>query len=164
METRQAKRFKPNLFDLLVILAILVAGVAAYLVLHTSNDTLVVETRTTHYILEVTGLAEGTEDFVAVGDLVQSPSTGASLGTVISVETAAYTKEYMDLSTATVTFCEVPGYINLYLTVEVEVVDGTSTISTTGGTDIRTGTSLSATAGSILASGTIVWVEREDAE
>ncbi len=165
MDKKQAKKVKFNLFDALVILVILVAAVAVYLILQgSSDDGVFAESSPISYTVEVTGLREGMEDTVSIGDEFQETSDGNTMGTVTAVEVIPYTVQATDEEEGVIRDQEVEGYSTLRITLEVQSVEPDSAIETTEGETIRVGTSVTMSNGTLLAKGTIIWMEREDAE
>lgn len=162
MENKK-KRIKFNLFDVIVIAVILLLAAAAYLILNglpnASENTVTVS-----YTLELTGLREEMADSVEVGDSFYVTSTGYEIGTVTAVEVVPYTVTATDKEEAVIRNQEVADYVNLQITLEVEVIETDDALTTEDGQVIRTGTSLTASNGTVIGSGFVIWTERGDAE
>jgi hypothetical protein len=153
----KAKRH-PNFFDILLILVILLAAAAAYLLSHQGADSATLRTRT--YQLELQGLKTTMADAVQVGDTATDTVKNLALGTVTAVEVQPYTAAVTDEEAGIVRQTEVPDYVTLCLTLEVETTETDSQISTTSGYVLRTGTSVSAAIGDLVASGYILEIQR----
>ena len=153
------RRRRPNFFDLLIILVILAAVMVAYFLSHrTASPSTAVVRRT--YTVEMPRLAPGIEDYVSVGDPVTDNVKNYAVGTVQDVEVRPCITEVLDEESGTLRQAEVEGYVTLVLIIEADTVETDKTIDTVSGYTLRTGGSVSFTAGSMSASGNILSVSR----
>lgn len=155
---QKAKRIRPNFFDIVFIVLILLAAALAYFLSH--RDAAVQEVTRRTYQLELTHLEESMQDRVAVGDTVVDNIKNYGMGTVTAIEVYPYTDRANDEENGIIRQTPVDGYVTLLLTVEADTVEGEKEIATTDGYVLRTGTSVSCTAGALAATGYVLTVER----
>lgn len=151
-------RKHPNFFDILIILLLVLIAVGAYLLSHRDSAGQEVVTRTC--TIELTDLEERMADSVAVGDLVTDNIKNYEIGTVTAVEVQPYTQGVVDEENAILRQEPTPGRVKLLVTVECDTVEGEQEIATTSGYTLRTGTSVSVSAGKLTGTGYILYVER----
>ncbi len=154
----KSKRKRPNFFDVLIILLILLAAVVAYWLSHSDSvgQTSILRT----YQIELTTLRESMVDYVSVGDSVTDTVKNYAMGTVVDIQVLPEYNTVVDKTTGVARQAEVPGYVTLLLTVESETSETEEEITTVGGYTIRTGISVSCSVGTLVASGYILEVER----
>lgn len=153
------KKKHPNFIDIILIVLILAVAAVAYLISHRGGgdvQTLIPCT----YTIEVSELNEDMASCVKVGDALVDNVRHYAIGTVTKVEVVPYTVSVPDETAGVIRAVEVPGKINLLLTVEVQTVQNESSIYTESGYLIRIGTEVSCAGGSMYCVGRIIDIER----
>jgi len=156
-EQAKTKKKRPNLFDVIFIVLILVVAVGAYFLVHGTGGE---ETTLRTYVIELTGLREGMESSVAVGDTVTDTVKNYGMGTVTATEVVPYEETTIDAENGVYRQIDVAGYVTLRLTVEAETTETEKEITTAGGYAIRTGTAVNCSVGTLVSSGYILEVQR----
>ena len=160
MEPKKTRR-RPNFFDILFVLLIVAVAAAAYLLSH--NGSSQANTVRRAYVVEMNGLQEGMEDYVAPGDAVTDNVKNYDIGTVTKVEVIPYTIPVLDEEAGVLRQVPVEGQISLHLTIEADTVETDNSINTVSGYTLRTGVAVSCTAGQLSSAGHILSVQREEA-
>lgn len=151
-------RKHPNFFDILIVLLLILVAGAAWVISHRDNTQ--GEAVLRRYTIELTDLEETMADSVQVGDKVTDNIKNYDIGTVAGVEVLPYTQGVVDEENAVIRQQPMPGSIRLLVTVECLTVEGEKEIATTSGYTLRTGTSVSISAGELTSGGYILTVER----
>ena len=151
-------RKHPNFFDILIVLLLILVAGAAWVISHRDNTQ--GEAVLRRYTIELTDLEETMADSVQVGDKVTDNIKNYDIGTVAGVEVLPYTQAVVDEENAVIRQQPTPGSIRLLVTVECLTVEGEKEIATTSGYTLRTGTSVSISAGELTSGGFILAVER----
>lgn len=152
-------RKRPNFFDILIILLVLLVAVAAYFLSH-RDGTQGKEVITRSYTIELMDLDARMADTVAVGDQVTDNIKNYEIGTVTAVEAYPYEVGVVDEAAGVTRQVVMPGRIVLLLTVECDTVETEKEVNTVSGYTLRTGTSVSVSAGELTAGGYILSMER----
>ena len=152
------KRKHPNFFDIIIIVLIIVLALGAYWISHREGAGGSVRSRT--YVIELRGLDETMAQYVSVGDTVTDNIKNYEIGTVEAITTTEDFMQVTDQEAAVVRQVPQEGYITLLLTVRVETEEDEKEIRTLSGYLLKTGTSVSVSAGSLTSSGYILEVER----
>ena len=152
-------KWRPNLFDIVIVLIILAVGAVLYLMLRPTASN-VVQTTPMRYTIEMLNLPEGTHELMQVGDKIIDASRTYPMGTVVAVEAVPYTVETVDQENNVVRQAAVPGYETVLLTLEANMVVTDSSITTEGGYLVRVGLSTKAKSENYAATGYIVGIER----
>ena len=162
MSTPNAKagrRWRPNLFDIVIILIIAAVAAVLYLLLRPSAAS-VVQTTPMRYTIEMLNLPEGTNRLVQVGDQIIDNTKNAPMGTVVAVQVVPYTAESPDQEYDVIRQAAVPGYETILLTLEANMVVTDSGITTEGGYEVRVGLATKARGNNYAATGYIIGIER----
>lgn len=159
------KKYKPNFFDILFIVVILVVAAAAYLLSHdlgfsTKKDALASRS----YLIELTDLDEDMADCVSVGDEVIDNIRNYSMGHITDISVIPATSSVLDEEARVVRQTPIEKKITLLLTIEANTLEEDETIQTDTGFLLRTGSSVSVTVRELTASGYILAVDREGGE
>lgn len=158
MEQKKPRR-RPNFFDLLIVLLLLAVVVVAYLLSHDSASTAKdVISRT--YTVELPRLEAGMENYVSVGDAVTDNVKNYAVGTVTNVEVRPTTSTVLDEENNLFRQAPVEGQVTVVLTIAVDTVETDASVDTLSGYTLRTGATVSFTAGRLYASGNILEVSR----
>jgi hypothetical protein len=165
-ETNEKKKIKlefevnwrPNLFDLVIIVLGVAVMAAIILVMRFSNATLG-ETVSMEYVIELQNLPEGTWENVQIGDTITDNVWNMELGTVVSVSTEPQTRSMGDTAGTHVYQSEVPGYENILIRLRSNMTDSESELATTSGFTLRVGTSVSAVGPCYAGSGYVTIID-----
>lgn len=147
-----------NIIDIILILLILAVAAAAYFISH--RDVQPQQTVPCSYVIECYDLAESMADTVKVGDSVTDNVRNYYMGTVTKVVAAPCLQEALDEEEGILRQEEVPGRINLLITVQADTLPSDSAIYTDSGYLVRIGSEVSCSAGQLYCVGSIVGIER----
>ena len=152
-------KWRPNLFDIVIVLIILAVGAVLYLMLRPTASS-VVQTTPMRYTVEMLNLPEGTHELMHVGDQVIDSSKNYAMGTVVDIQVMPYTVDADDRENNVTRQAPVPGYETVWLTLEANMVVTDSSITTEGGYLVRVGLSTKTKGDNYAATGYIVAIER----
>lgn len=160
MEERKTRR-RPNFFDILFLVLILLVAAAAWLVSHNFGQSRQ-QVISRSYTVEITDLQADAADYVSPGDTVTDNVKNLALGQVTAVEVQP--SRAMVLDEAAGIYREAPreGRITLVLTIQADTLEDQDSVDTVSGYTLRTGTAVSCTAGQLSGSGYILSVERKE--
>ena len=157
-------RFRPNVFDIIIILAALAAG---FVLLRLSNadgaGTTVLSSGTNvtaRYTLELGNLAIGTSELIQPGDNLTDVVLKRAIGSVVSVTSGPYLVTSKDSNTGDVILTEVPQRETAYIVVEVDAVDNGFDVMA-GNFAVRGGINMSVSGPGYWGYGIIADVERD---
>ena len=154
----EEKRKHPNFFDIVCVVLIVLLALGAYWISH-RNDT-AAEHRSRTYVIELTGLDENVEKYVAVGDPVMDNIKNYEMGTVEAIEVIEDLIQVTDQESGIVREIPQEDYITLLLTVRADTLESEKEITTVSGYTLRTGISVSVSVGALTAAGYILDIER----
>lgn len=154
-----SKRKHPNFFDILFLVLIAAVALTAYVLSH-QESAAVAEATLRSYVVELANLKPEMADCVAVGDSVTDNVKNYAIGTVTNVEVHPYVVYTTDEENGMIRETEVPDKITLYVTVEVQTIDGEKQITTDSGYQLQVGAAVSCAMGSLTGGGYIVGLQR----
>ena len=163
----QKFRFKLNLFDgIVLVLALCVGAFLGYTYLKPApvptEEAGVVTTDTVRYTVKFQKMMEGTETMVEPGDQLVDNIKNYKLGTVVSTEVIPCTTRVEDHVNKQVVRAEVPGHVDLLVTVESDRATlGADAVVLDGGYNLRVNTHAYIKGEGYMASGPIMFIERE---
>ena len=162
----QKFRFKLNLFDgIVLVLALAVAAFLAYTALKPAapvEDTSAPAASSVVYTVRFNKMMEGTETLVEPGDELMDAIKNYKLGTVLSAEVVPATTRVVDEVNRKVVRAEIPGYVDLLVTVRSDAcTQGDSSLMLDGGYVLRTNITAYIKGEGYMASGPIINIERE---
>ena len=163
----QKFRFKLNLFDGIVLVLCLCVGIfLAYTALKPApaptEEPGAVTTTTLRYTIKFQKMLEGTETLVEPGDTLMDNIKNYNLGTVVSTEVIPCTTRVEDHVNRQVVRAEVPGHVDLLVTVESDRATlGTDAVVLDGGYNLRVNSTAYIKGEGYMASGPIISIERE---
>ncbi len=163
----QKFRFKLNLFDgIVLVLCLCVGGFLAYSYLKpapaVTEDPAVPSASTVRYVVKFQKMLEGTETLVESGDKLTDNIKNYDLGTVVSTEVIPCTTRVEDHINRQVVRAEIPGHVDLLVTVESDSAAlGTDAVVLDGGYNLRVNTTAYIKGEGYMASGPIISIERE---
>ena len=163
----QKFRFRLNLFDGIVLVAAL--AVAAFLAFTALKPAAPVEEESAApaassvvYTVKFNKMIAGTETLVEPGDQLVDNIKNYKLGTVVSTEAVPATTRVVDEVNRQVVQAEIPGYVDLLVTVESDRATlGSDAVVLDGGYNLRVNTHAYIKGEGYMASGPIMFIERE---
>ena len=163
----QKFRFKLNLFDgIVLVLALCVGAFLGYTYLKPApaptEEAGVVTTSTVRYTVKFQKMMEGTETMVEPGDQLVDNIKNYKLGTVVSTEVVPCTTRVEDHVNKQVVRAEVPGHVDLLVTVESDRATlGADAVVLDGGYKLRVNSTAYIKGEGYMASGPVMFIERE---
>ena len=163
----QKFRFKLNLFDGIVLVAALaVAAFMAFTALKPAapavEESAAPAASSVVYTVKFTKMIEGTETMVEPGDQLVDNIKNYKLGTVVATEVLPCTTRVEDHVNKQVVRAEVPGHVDLLVTVESDrATMGDDAVVLDGGYKLRVNTTAYIKGEGYMASGPIMFIERE---
>lgn len=158
---QEKRRWRPNLFDLIIVVIVIAAAAVLYLSTHSSNQVVTnTDSATVRYTIELTNMPAGTGDLVKVGDTITDTQKNYGMGTVAAVEVTPYTVWIPDTVDGTYNEAAVPGYETILLTLESPASVSESQVQTSGGYTVKVGLASAAKGPCYAGSGFIVNMER----
>ena len=163
----QKFRFKLNLFDgIVLVLALCVGAFLGYTYFKPApapvEEAGVVTTSTVRYVVKFQKMMEGTETLVEPGDQLIDNIKNYKLGTVVSTEAIPCTTRVEDHVNKQVVRAEVPGHVDLLVTVESDRATlGSDAVVLDGGYNLRVNSTAYIKGEGYMASGPIMYIERE---
>ena len=163
----QKFRFKLNLFDgIVLVLALCVGAFLGYTYLKPApaptEEAGVVTTSTVRYTVKFQKMMEGTETMVEPGDQLVDNIKNYKLGTVVSTEVGPCTTRVEDHVNKQVVRAEVPGHVDLLVTVESDRATlGADAVVLDGGYKLRVNSTAYIKGEGYMASGPVMFIERE---
>ena len=163
----QKFRFKLNLFDgIVLVLCLCVGAFLGYSYLKPApaptEEAGVVTTDTVRYTVKFQKMMEGTETLVEPGDVLVDNIKNYKLGTVVATEVLPCTTRVEDHVNKQVVRAEIPGHVDLLVTVESDrATMGADAVVLDGGYKLRVNTTAYIKGEGYMASGPIMFIERE---
>lgn len=158
-------RLRLNLFDAIVlVLALLVGAVLAYTVLKPSGPVegdASISGSTVQYTVCFRKMLEGTGALVQPGDQLVDNIKNYKIGTVVSTEIVPAKTRAVDQFDRKVVQAEIPGYEDVYVTVQADGVTSDEAILLDGGFVLRVNMTAYIKGEGYMASGPIIAIERE---
>lgn len=122
MKKAFSKRFTFNIIDVILIVLIL-ASLASLIYLFTAaddSDTPEVKKVLLEYSITIPSIREELQGKAGIGDAIWEAEMGTVIGEVIDITYAPAVKETIDRATGQAVTTQVPGYMNIILTVQTE--------------------------------------------
>ncbi len=157
------KKFRLNIFDIIIILAVLAAAAAVVYIFRPSGGAGISiggSSGKVRYTIEMTGMPAGSSQLVSPGDVITDSTKNYGMGSVVSVEVGPYTTYVPDVSSGVSRKAEIEGYENVYVTIEADATITDSTITTTGGYVVRVGAASTAEGPGYAGTGYVIDIER----
>ena len=154
-----------NLFDVVIIGIVLLAAVVFLLWQHGSGTSIVTntESKTVQYTIELSGMENGTEQLINVGDELIDNVKNCSMGKILSVDIHPTEQLVKDMETSEYVLSEVPWQKTAVIVLEADCNESDSTITTQEGFVVRGGDSVSAKGPGYAGKGYVLSVSRGDA-
>ena len=162
----QKFRFRLNLFDgIVLVLALAVAVFLGYKTLKPApavEDTGAPAPSSVTYVVCFQKMIEGTETLVEPGDKLTDNIKNYAIGTVVSTEVQPARTRVVDEFGKQVVMAEIPGHVDLYVTVRSDSATlGDNAVVLGGGYNLRVNTTAYIKGEGYMASGPIISIERE---
>lgn len=162
----QKFRFRLNLFDgIVLVLALAVAVFLGYKTLKPAapvEDTGAPAPSSVTYVVRFQKMIEGTETLVEPGDKLTDNIKNYAMGTVISTEVQPAKTRAVDEFGKQVLMAEVPGCVDLYVTVRSDSATlGDNAVILDGGYSLRVNSTAYIRGEGYMASGPVISIERE---
>ena len=159
-------RFKLNLFDgIVLVLALCVGGFLGWNALKPAapvEEGSAPAVSTVRYVVRFQRMIEGSENLVEPGDRLTDNIKNYNLGTVVATEVRPNYARVVDHENKQIVRAEVPGYVDLYVTVECSSATlSENAVILDGGYILRANTTAYIRGEGYMASGPIVSIERE---
>ena len=152
------KRKHPNFIDIALILILVTVAGAAYLLSHTDSEAVAATPRC--YTVEVAEADPARAEAIHVGATVTDKIRGLAIGTVTAVEAVPSTAAVLDETQGKYVQAEIPGKVNLYITVQADTYDTGLQITTDSGYVLQVGNPISCAMDDYYAVGKIVVLDR----
>ena len=123
MQEMERKKFKVNLFDIVIIVVLVVLALFLYKFTHKEAA---VETKPIRYTFELTDNAIGFTDLIEVGDEITDNVKNYYMGKVVAVEKAPHRELTDDVETGQILDAEMPGKETAIVTVEANATESAS--------------------------------------
>ena len=153
------KKFKVNVFDIVIIVIVLVIAVFAYRFTHKESA---IETKMVQYTFEITDNPEGFTDLISVGDDITDNIKNYYMGKVISVEKIPYTDLFQDVETGTYKESIVEGRETAIVTVEAPVTENNGNLNVNGYYLVKAGLEVAAKGPGYAGRGFILSIDRQE--
>lgn len=151
------RHYKPNLFDIVIILVILALGVGVYLF---ANREVAAETKTLRYTIELSDMPEGFSEKVEVGDDLTDNIKNYYMGKVVQVDAVPFTKLADDMENGKILDSVVPERESVLIVVEANVTESASEFRVNGNFLVKAGLEIAAKGPGYAGEGYILTVER----
>ncbi len=151
------KRFKINLFDIVIIVIVLAAAVFAYKFTHKE---VAVETKTIRYTFELIDNAEGFADLIETGDEITDNIKNYYMGKVVEVKKEPYSKLVQDRESGVFKDSVVAGRETAIVTVEAPVTESAGDYKVNGYFVVKAGLEIAVKGNGYAGRGFILNVER----
>lgn len=167
-ENNKKIRWKLNLFDLLVILVVLAVAAGVVFLRYqqsrasqaSQSEGTAAGSATVRYVVELTEMPLQAAEMVQPGDELVERTRKEAMGVVQSVEVGLTRTLTKDQNTGNYHFVEVPEQYTATIVVEDTATISDSSIVSSGGLEIRAGTSVRVFGPGYYGSGYIISVER----
>lgn len=159
------RKWRLNLFDVLVICLVVVAAVVFLFVSRSSRGTGVTASTgtdtTVTYTIELAGMIGDTAYSIQEGDILYDRVERRTLGKVVSVTVAPHTTSEKNRTTGEQVLSVVPGKMAATIVLESAAVETDTAISVDGGFIVRAGVEITASGPGYSGSGYILSVNRD---
>lgn len=153
------KKFKINIFDIVIVAIVVVVAVVAYKFTHKE---VAIETKTIQYTFELTDNPEGFTELISVGDEITDNIKNYYMGKVVSVEKTPYTKLVEDFETGTYKEAVVEGRETAIITLEAPVTENNGNLNVNGYYTVKAGLEVAAKGHGYAGRGFILSVDRQE--
>ena len=153
------KKFKFNVFDIIVIIAVICIAAAGYKFMNRGKDT-VSSTKTIRYTIELTEKPVGFSALVKEGDSLTDNIKNYNMGKVVSVSTEPFTDIVEDYENGKYAEGVTEELENVIIVVEANVTESESAFRVDGNYVVRAGKEIAVKGRGYAGTGFIISVER----
>lgn len=155
-------RIRLNLFDTLVLIAVLVAGAAMvwFGMRGQQGEGANTSASTVRYTIRFQQVAEGNSELIEPGDPLTDTVKNFKMGHVVSVESKPAMVQVLDHEERVYRDTVLEGYEDVYVTVESACTDSQEALLLDGGYDFRVGQLTYVRGPGYMGSGPVVSIER----
>jgi len=158
------KKKRVNAFDIAVVVIVLIAAVAWYMLNRTqTTDTPEVGNEVTYFV-ELTDMREGFGELISAGDVLSDGAANYDIGTVAGVTVEPQLTLTTDLENNVLNYVETPNKERVVLEITAPVTETDKAILLDGEYALRGGTSISVVGPGYRAAGTVLQVVRGEAD
>ena len=153
----EKKKYKVNIFDIVVIVIVLAVAVLGYRYLNRES---VAETHKIRYTFELTDNLEGFSENINIGDNITDNVKNYYMGKVVDVKTEPCVKLINDTENGIVREAVVPGRETAIVTVEADVTESNSDLKVNGYYTVKVGLEVAVKGNGYAGRGYILDIER----
>ncbi|MBS4960091.1 MAG: DUF4330 family protein [Clostridiales bacterium] len=152
------KKFRINIFDIVILAVVVIVGAGFYLFTHRE---VVQETKTISYTLEITEVPVGFSENIKPGDKITDSVKNYYMGNVVEVDAQKSTRIVDDYETGRKVEAVVPGKETVILTLETSVIDTAANLTVESGYVVKAGKEANIKGPGYAGTGYILTVNRE---
>lgn len=158
------KKLKISIFDIVIVAVVIAAAFAVFMILK-PKDVKVAAPATvpTEFTVELVQVPKGAADLIMPGDAVRDSTRNYDIGTVVSHEVLPYTVQVADEENLTVKNAVMDRYDNILLTIQSNMLTGSSALTTESGYQVTVGTKVYLAGPCYAGTGYVIAIDREDA-
>ena len=153
----EKKKFKLNIFDIVIVVIVLCIGVGLYVFTHRETT---IDTKKLTYKIELNDAAPGLADYIHEGDQLYENTKNYSMGNVVSVETVPYTKITQDYENERYVNSVDPTSERVIITVTANVTETDSAYAVNGQYIVRAGNEIFVKGPGYAGEGYVIQIER----
>ena len=153
----EKKKFKLNIFDIVIVVIVLCIGVGLYVFTHRETT---IDTKKLTYKIELNDAALGLADYIHEGDQLYENTKNYSMGNVVSVETVPYTKITQDYENERYVDSVDPTSERVIITVTANVTETDSAYAVNGQYIVRAGNEIFVKGPGYAGEGYVIQIER----
>ena len=155
-------RLRLNLFDAVILVAVLLAGAAlAWFGLQSEGGETAPSARPVQYTILFQSMTEGSSGLIQPGDPLVDTVKNYKLGSVVSVRAEPAVVQVLDQESRTYVDAELAGYEDVYVTVESACTQRDDALLLDGGYDFRVGQTAYVRGPGYMGSGPVTEIVRE---
>lgn len=151
------RKWKPNFFDIIIVLLVVVVAGGLYAFTHRDK---VIETKVQKYQLELLDCPIGLSEKISVGDKLTDNVKNYHMGKVVGIEVNPAKKLGDDKVNGLVKESIVPDAEDIILTVEANVTESTADLKVDGNFVVKAGKEVAVKGNGYAGKGYIITVER----
>lgn len=151
------KKFKINIFDIVIIVILLALAIFVYKYTHKE---VAVETKPIRYTFELTDNQIGFTDLIEVGDEITDNVKNYYMGKVVAVEKVPHKELTENVQTGEIMDAEMPGKETAIVTVEANATESASDFKVNGYFVVKAGIEVAAKGPGYAGRGYILSIER----
>ncbi|GFI62438.1 hypothetical protein IMSAG049_01620 [Clostridiales bacterium] len=153
----EKKKFKINLFDIVIILIVFCVGAGLYIYTHRGKT---VDTQKLTYVIEINQAVPGMENFIRKGDNLTENTKNYNMGKVVDFAVTPYRKVTPDYENNIYRDSIDSSSNTVLITVEANVTETASTLAVDGQFVIRAGSEIFVKGEGYAGEGYIVKINR----